>query len=84
MNYSSKFADLAIRNIKKQKVQTISNTHRFAGFAVLTAPDMVSILIELGYISNRTEEKALNSYRHKIRIVRGLKDAINSYFKFKN
>lgn len=84
MNYSSKFANLAIKSIKKEKISTISNTHRFAGFAVLTAPDMVSILIELGYISNRKEEKDLNSYRHKKRVVRGLKAAIDSYFKFKN
>lgn len=84
MNYSSKFADLAIKNVKKQKIHLIGNSHRFAGFAVLTAPDMVSILIELGYISNRSEEKQLNKYNHKIKIIRGLSNAIDGYFKFGN
>ena len=84
MNHSSRFANLAIKTVRKQNIQTIHNTHRFAGFAVLTAPDMVSILIELGYLSNKSEEKKLNNIYHKRKIVRGIKNAVNDYFKFKN
>lgn len=83
MNFSSKFANLAINKVERQGVHMIHNTHRFAGFLVLTAPDMVSVLIELGYLSNRSEEKQLNAINHKRKIVRGIKKAIDEYFKFK-
>lgn len=83
MNHSSRFANIAINRVKRQGVEILHNTHRFAGFVVLTAPDMVSILIELGYLSNKKEEKNLNSVYHKRKIVKGLVNAINDYFKFK-
>ncbi len=84
MNHSSRFANLAINTIQGQNIKTIHNTHRFAGFAVLTAPDMVSILIELGYLTNKSEEKQLNNIHHKRKVVKGIQNAIDEYFKFKN
>lgn len=83
MNYSSRFANIAIKKVKQENIDILHNTHRFAGFVVLTAPDMVSILIELGYLSNKSEEKKLNSLTHKRKIVKGLVNAIDEYFKFK-
>ncbi len=81
MNSSSQFANIAIKSVQNSGVEILHNTHRFAGFAVLTAPDMTSILIELGYLSNRDEEISLNSMMHKRNIVKGLVDAIDEYFK---
>lgn len=83
MNHSARFANIAIQNIKRQGVETLHNTHRFAGFMVLTAPDMVSILIELGYLTNKIEEKKLNSLSHKRNLVKGLVVTIDEYFQFK-
>ncbi len=83
MNQSSKFANIAIKSVKENKIDILQNTHRFAGFVVLTAPDMVSILIELGYLSNKSEEKDLNNLYYKRRIVKGLVEAIDEYFIFK-
>ena len=42
--------------------------HRQAGFAVLKAPDIPSVLIEMGFISNNHDFKLLlkESYRKKI------------------
>ena len=80
MNYSSEFANLAIRVAKQSQINTLQNTHRFAGFAVLTAPDMASVLIELGYVSNQEEEEALNSEEYLAKVTGSLKTAIDEYF----
>lgn len=80
MNYSSEFANLVIRVAKQSQINTLQNTHRFAGFAVLTAPDMASVLIELGYVSNREEEEALNSEEYLAKVTSSLKTSIDEYF----
>lgn len=83
MNHSSRFANIVIKTVRNNEVFILHNTHRFAGFAVLTAPDMVSVLVELGYLSNSSEERDLNSISHKRKIVKGLVEAIDEYFKFR-
>lgn len=49
-------------------IRLISNPHRVAGFRVLEAPDVPSVLVELGYLSNRADEKLLNTpaWREKV------------------
>jgi len=52
----------------KGTTKVLRNAHRFAGFAVLKAPDVPSVLVELGFLSNSTDEKNLRSkaFRKKI------------------
>lgn len=58
-----------------------------AGFAVLKAPDIPSILIETGFISNPAEEQKLNTVEHQNKlassILLGIKNYVakNSYIK---
>jgi N-acetylmuramoyl-L-alanine amidase len=40
-------------------VGLINNPHRSAGFRVLRAPDVPSVLVELGYLSNPQDEELL-------------------------
>jgi N-acetylmuramoyl-L-alanine amidase len=80
MNDSAKFAEIAIKTLKINKVNILQNTHRFAGFRVLTAPDVPSVLIELGYLSNRYEEKVLSGSSHKKQVSEALVKAIDEYF----
>ena len=80
MNDSAKFAELTIKYFDLNSVTVLQNTHRFAGFRVLTAPDTPAVLIELGYLSNKYEEQILNSPEHKERIAKSLVKAIEVYF----
>jgi N-acetylmuramoyl-L-alanine amidase len=79
-NDSAIFANKVIKNVKESNIEILQNTHRFAGFAVLTAPDMASVLVELGYLSNNEEEKLLNSISYKRKVCESLVKAIEEYF----
>jgi N-acetylmuramoyl-L-alanine amidase len=58
----------------------LNNTHRHAGFAVLTAPDVPSVLVELGHLSNAEDEQRLRSPEHRTRLAEALADAVDDYF----
>ncbi|HVF65991.1 MAG TPA: N-acetylmuramoyl-L-alanine amidase [Casimicrobiaceae bacterium] len=51
-----------------------------AGFAVLRAPDIPSILVETAFISNPDEELKLRSERHQQRFAESIADGIRRYF----
>jgi N-acetylmuramoyl-L-alanine amidase len=51
-----------------------------AGFLVLKSPDVPSILVETGFISNPNEERKLRSAAHRDRIARAVMDGIRGYF----
>ena len=79
-NHSAKFALEVVLAMKQAEIKILQNSHRFAGFMVLTAPDVASVLIELGYLSNKQEEEMLNGVLYKRKIVNNLVLAINKYF----
>lgn len=51
-----------------------------AGFAVLKAPDIPSILVETAFISNPDEERRLNDTRYQTKMARALLKGIKRYF----
>ncbi len=50
-----------------------------AGFVVLKAPDVPSILVETGYISNPAEARRLNTAAYQERLAAALADGVRSY-----
>lgn len=64
-----------------QDVALLENPQRSAGFAVLTAPDIPSVLVELGCLSNPVEEHLLQEPAYRRRLARGLVRAIEAYFR---
>jgi len=52
-----------------------------AGFAVLKSPDIPSILVETGFISNATDEKLLRSTAHQKKIAQALYKGIRDYYR---
>lgn len=51
-----------------------------ASLAVLKSPDIPSILVETGFISNPKEERLLNSSRHQESIANAIYKGVNRYF----
>ena len=80
MNQSKILADTVVHGLRSGDVQTLEGSHRFAGFAVLKAPDIPSILVEMGYLSNAVEADRLNTVEHRQRIARAILHAIDTYF----
>jgi N-acetylmuramoyl-L-alanine amidase len=52
-----------------------------AGFAVLKSPDIPSILVETGYLSNAEEARKLSQPDHQRRIARAIFEGIVDYMK---
>ena len=79
MNKSARFAGKLINELKK-RTKVLRNTHRFAGFAVLKAADVPSVLLELGFLSNQKDERALRDRRYRAHLAAGVAEAVTSYF----
>jgi len=76
---SNKFADRLVKNFRHD-VNLLNHTHRFAGFAVLKAPDIPSVLIEVGFLTNPNEERLLKTSPYQEKFIHGVIGAIDSYF----
>lgn len=50
-----------------------------AGFVVLKSPDIPSILVETGFISNPSEERKLRNPNHQRRLARAMFQGLHSY-----
>jgi len=82
INDSLKFGNHVLKEIKK-----VNNLHKKyveqAGFAVLKAPDIPSILVETAFISNPEEEKNLRSEAFQNKMAQSILKGIQSYLKTK-
>ncbi|MFP5404557.1 MAG: N-acetylmuramoyl-L-alanine amidase, partial [Gammaproteobacteria bacterium] len=79
INDSLKLGDAVLQRIGN--VNTLHKPHvEQAGFAVLKAPDIPSILIETAFISNPEEEKRLNDPGYQDQLVDAIVDGIKHYF----
>lgn len=65
------------------RVEMVPKPKRSAGFAVLKAPDVASVLIELGHLSNPKEEHQLRDPAYRSRLAEGLLKGIDKYFATK-
>lgn len=58
-SFSEHFAAELVEAFDDHKIRLIKNPKRSAGFRVLMAPDVPSVLVEIGYLSNAEDEKLL-------------------------
>jgi N-acetylmuramoyl-L-alanine amidase len=78
-NHSMAFAKKAVGEMKKATRFT-GKPLRSAGFVVLKAPDVPSVLLELGYLSSVEDESQLISPKWQKQVAAAMARAIDSYF----
>ena len=79
MNVSADFAKLLLREAAPN-MRIRGNSHRFASFIVLKAPDTPSVLFETGYLSNEADVTFLASQSGQGKVAWALANAIQVYF----
>jgi N-acetylmuramoyl-L-alanine amidase len=80
LNRSADFARLLVRELGQEVRMLPTRPHRFAGFAVLKAPDIPAALVELGYLSNAEDERLLRQGQHRRRVAAGIQRAVDAFF----
>ncbi len=78
-NDSIKYAHTLVIQLD-QSGRVLEHSVRSAGFAVLKAPDIPSVLLEMGYLSNPGEERELRDPRYRAKLMGAIKRAIEIYF----
>jgi N-acetylmuramoyl-L-alanine amidase len=58
----------------------LPNPERHAGFVVLKAADIPSVLVEMGFMSNPRDEAELRRPEHRTRVAQAMKRAVDGYF----
>jgi N-acetylmuramoyl-L-alanine amidase len=79
LNGSARMARLAVSHLA-QDVTMLPNSHRFAGFVVLKAPEVPSVLVEMGFISNRSDEALLRRPEHRRLVAAAMARSIEAWF----
>jgi N-acetylmuramoyl-L-alanine amidase len=81
VNDGNRLATMMVDALQNKGVMLLPTTpHRSAGFAVLKSPDIPSILIEMGYLSEMADARALADPRHQQQIANAIADGVDHYF----
>ena len=80
VNTSRRFADTIVGTFARNGVRLLPHSHREAGFAVLTSPDIPAALVEMGYLSNPQDEKLLTVRQHQQALARALRASVDAHF----
>jgi N-acetylmuramoyl-L-alanine amidase len=79
-NRSAQFARVLLTHIEAADHPLLRRSHRDAGFAVLLAPDVPAVLLEMGFMTNPDDERALADTRRRQRLMRAVAEGIDRYF----
>ncbi len=75
---SLKFAELVVGEVAKE-TPVLRRPLRKDSFHVLKAPDMPSVLLELGFLSNETDRERLQSSAWRLKTAKAVKRAIDEF-----
>ncbi|WP_297327558.1 N-acetylmuramoyl-L-alanine amidase [uncultured Bartonella sp.] len=82
--FSVNFADRVILSLEQENINLIKNPHRYAGFQVLKAPDIPSVLIEIGYLSNKEDEKLITDPLWRKKAATAIASAVQQFAIYRN
>lgn len=77
--FSMQFARTVVEELKSA-ARLHKHPLKSAGFKVLLAPDVPSVLVELGYMSTKDDVKQLTSANWRARTAQALAQAVDAYF----
>lgn len=80
-NRSAQFARVLLTQLENADRPLLRRSHRDAGLAVLLAPDVPAVLLEMGFITNVEDERALGDDRQRRRAMRAVAEGIDRYFR---
>ena len=75
---SARFARVAVRELTRS-VPLLPKPRREAGFIVLKAPEVPSVLVEMGFLSDPEDEAALRKPEHRALIAASLARAVEAW-----
>lgn len=78
-NRSAIFAEMLLEHIGDE-TELLRRSHRDANLAVLLAPDVPAVLLEMGFINNPDDERALTDPRRRGRLMDAVADSIDAWF----
>ncbi len=79
-NQSARFARGLLGEIEGAGHPMLRRSHRDAGLAVLLAPDVPAVLLEMGFITNPDDARALDSQSGRRRLMRAVVRGIDAFF----
>ena len=80
INRSSRFAESALSRLGAVTDILPRTPHRSASLAVLIAPDVPAVLIELGYLSNRSDAAQMNTDRWRANVAQAIAETVDRHF----
>lgn len=78
-NKSAEFAEMLIQNVGSDR-PLLTRAHRDAGYVVLFAPDVPAVLLEMGFITNTSDEETLLDARKRDALADSIVRSIDAYF----
>jgi N-acetylmuramoyl-L-alanine amidase len=81
VSFSEHFAVSLVADLARRDIRLIKNPKRSAGFQVLKAPDVPSVLVEMGFLSNREDEKLLTDAEWRSEVSEAIAASIVSFFR---
>ncbi|MFN3668480.1 MAG: N-acetylmuramoyl-L-alanine amidase [Brevundimonas sp.] len=80
-NRSAQLARTLLGELEGADHPMLRRSHRDAGLAVLLAPDVPAVLLEMGFITNPEDERLLTDARARRRLMAAVADGIDAYFR---